>query len=68
MPTNTKPLLRVFVAAQARLASGSARSERGAGLAEYALLLGLLTVVAGVAVTTLGTTILGAFNNAVAAF
>ena len=40
-----------------------ARSEQGAGLAEYALLLFLIAVVCVGALTVLGTTISGVFNN-----
>ncbi len=39
--------------------------ERGAGLAEYALLLFLIAVACVLALTTLGTTIAGVFNNIV---
>lgn len=41
-----------------------ARSERGASMVEYALLVSLIAVVAITAVTTLGTSITGQFTNA----
>jgi pilus assembly protein Flp/PilA len=41
-----------------------ARSERGASMVEYALLVGLIAVVAVVAVSLLGTSISGLFSNA----
>jgi len=37
--------------------------QRGAGLAEYALLLVLIAVACVLALTTLGTTISGVFNT-----
>jgi pilus assembly protein Flp/PilA len=40
------------------------RSERGASMVEYALLVGLIAVVAVVAVTFLGNGITGLFNHA----
>jgi pilus assembly protein Flp/PilA len=40
------------------------RSERGASMVEYALLVGLIAVVAVVAVTFLGNGIQGLFNHA----
>ena len=40
-----------------------ASTEKGAGLAEYALLLFLIAVVCVVAITALGTTISGVFNQ-----
>ncbi len=46
----------------------SLASEEGAGLAEYALLLLLIAMVCVVALTTLGTTISGAYNTAVSMF
>ncbi len=39
------------------------KKEEGAGLAEYALLLFLIAVVCVVALTTLGTTISGVYNQ-----
>ena len=42
-----------------------ADGERGAGLAEYALLLFLIAVACVAALTTLGTTISGVFNDIV---
>ena len=39
------------------------RDERGAGLAEYALLLVLIAVACVLAITTLGTTIAGVFDS-----
>jgi Flp pilus assembly pilin Flp len=42
--------------------------ERGAGLAEYALLLSLIAIVCVVAVTTLGTTIATALGVAAGIF
>jgi pilus assembly protein Flp/PilA len=41
-----------------------ARTERGASMVEYALLIGLIAVVAVIAVSVLGTTISGLFTNA----
>jgi pilus assembly protein Flp/PilA len=41
-----------------------ARVERGASMVEYALLVGLIAVVAVVAVSLLGTSIEGLFSNA----
>ncbi len=41
-----------------------ARSERGASMVEYALLVGLIAVVAVVAVTFLGNGISGLFSHA----
>jgi len=44
------------------------QSERGAGLAEYALLLTLIAVVCIAAVTGLGTAVATALGNAAAIF
>jgi pilus assembly protein Flp/PilA len=41
-----------------------ARSEQGASMVEYALLVGLIAIVAVVAVTFLGTSIENLFNSA----
>jgi pilus assembly protein Flp/PilA len=41
-----------------------ARTERGASMVEYALLVGLIALVAVVAVTLLGNGISGLFSNA----
>jgi pilus assembly protein Flp/PilA len=41
-----------------------ARNERGASMVEYALLVGLIAVVAVIAVSALGLGIQGLFNNA----
>jgi len=41
-----------------------ARTERGASMVEYALLVGLIAVVAVLAVSFLGTSVKGLFNNA----
>jgi pilus assembly protein Flp/PilA len=41
-----------------------ARSERGASMVEYALLVGLIAIVAVLAVTFLGHQIEGLFNSA----
>jgi pilus assembly protein Flp/PilA len=41
-----------------------ARTERGASMVEYALLVGLIAVVAVVAVSLLGSSIKGLFTNA----
>jgi pilus assembly protein Flp/PilA len=41
-----------------------ARSERGASMVEYALLVGLIAIVAIVTVTLLGKSIQGLFNTA----
>ncbi len=67
MLTNSQPLMRALLAARSRLAD-SLTSERGAGLAEYALLLILVTVVVAVVATNLGTTIRDAFQSAIDVF
>jgi pilus assembly protein Flp/PilA len=41
-----------------------ARTERGASMVEYALLVGLIAVIAVVAVSLLGTSVKGLFSNA----
>ena len=41
-----------------------ARSERGASMVEYALLVGLIAVVSVVIVTALGLSVHGIFSNA----
>jgi pilus assembly protein Flp/PilA len=41
-----------------------ARSEQGASMVEYALLVGLIAIVAVIAVTFLGTSITKLFNTA----
>jgi pilus assembly protein Flp/PilA len=41
-----------------------ARSERGASMVEYALLVGLIAVVSVVIITALGGTVEGIFTNA----
>ena len=56
-------MLRSFVAAQAWRADRQPSSERGAGLAEYALLLLLITIVTAGVITTLGNTINGIFSE-----
>jgi len=43
---------------------GRAQTERGASMVEYALLVGLIAVVAVVAVSLLGQSIAGLFSNA----
>lgn len=43
------------------------KQEEGASLAEYALLLALITVAVAAAVTNLGNAILAQFNNVIAA-
>jgi pilus assembly protein Flp/PilA len=43
-----------------------ARSERGASMVEYALLVGLIAIVAVIAVTFLGSSISKLFNSAAA--
>lgn len=43
------------------------KEEEGASAAEYALLVGLITVLMATAVTGLGTAIQGAINNATTA-
>ena len=50
---------------QSWLATKAETSERGAGLAEYALLLFLIAVACVAALTTLGTTISGVFDTIV---
>lgn len=47
--------------------NNDARSQRGASMVEYALLVSLIAVVAITAVTTLGTSITGQFSNAASA-
>jgi pilus assembly protein Flp/PilA len=58
--------MNAFVAVRAASASLTARtrSERGASMVEYALLVGLIAVVAVVAITLLGHGISGLFNQA----
>jgi pilus assembly protein Flp/PilA len=46
------------------MVKNDARSERGASMVEYALLVSLIAVVAIAAVGTLGTTITGKFSSA----
>jgi pilus assembly protein Flp/PilA len=46
-----------------RLASGLLRDESGQGLIEYALIAGLIGLVAVVAMTSVGTQIKTAFNS-----
>lgn len=57
-------MLHVYMFA-AQLVERIKSKEEGAGLAEYALLLFLIAVVCVTALTTLGTTISGVFNNIV---
>lgn len=66
MLTNPQQLKRVLVSAQSRLVE-ALRSERGAGLAEYALLLLLITVFVAAIVGTLGETISDRIGDAIAA-
>ncbi|MCP3989011.1 MAG: Flp family type IVb pilin [Actinomycetia bacterium] len=66
MSVNPQHLMRAFVAARGRLAD-SLSSERGAGLAEYALLLFLLAIVVAVVIPDLANAIVNAFNDATAA-
>ena len=58
--------LNALVAVRAASASltGRTRSERGASMVEYALLVGLIAVVAVVAITLLGHGISGLFDQA----
>ena len=56
--------MAALISAQSKLAK-ALRSDRGAGLAEYALLLLLVTVVVAAIVTTLGTTITAAIQAAI---
>ena len=44
------------------------RDEEGASMAEYALLLGLITVAAATVITTLGSNVKTAITNANSAF
>jgi pilus assembly protein Flp/PilA len=62
----TQLFLNAFVAVQGahRHMLERARTERGASMVEYALLIGLIAVVAVVAVSLLGTSIKGLFSNA----
>jgi pilus assembly protein Flp/PilA len=41
-----------------------ARTERGASMVEYALLVGLIAIVAVVTISLLGQSVKGLFNNA----
>ena len=54
--------MAMFTFIQSWLATRT-ESERGAGLAEYALLLFLIAVASVAALTTLGGTIAGVFND-----
>jgi pilus assembly protein Flp/PilA len=54
----------VAVRAVSGSVTGRTRSERGASMVEYALLVGLIAVVAVVAITFLGGGISGLFNSA----
>jgi pilus assembly protein Flp/PilA len=58
--------MNALVAVRAASSSVAARtrSERGASMVEYALLVGLIAVVAVVALTLLGGGISGLFNQA----
>jgi pilus assembly protein Flp/PilA len=58
--------MNAFVAVRTASAALTARtrSERGASMVEYALLVGLIAVVAVVAITLLGHGISGLFNQA----
>jgi pilus assembly protein Flp/PilA len=62
----TQLFLNAFVAVQGahRHLLERARVERGASMVEYALLVGLIAVVAVVAVSVLGESVKGLFNNA----
>ncbi len=62
----TEMFLNAFLAVQSahRNLLDRARTERGASMVEYALLVGLIAVVAVVAVSLLGTGIKGLFSNA----
>lgn len=55
--------MQLFTFIQSYIATHEARAERGAGLAEYGLLLVLVAVACVGTLTTLGTTISGAFSN-----
>jgi pilus assembly protein Flp/PilA len=62
----TELFLHAFLAVQGahRSLLQRARTERGASMVEYALLVGLIAVVAVVAVSLLGQGIKGLFNQA----
>ena len=62
----TELFLHAFLAVQGahRNLLQRARTERGASMVEYALLVGLIAVVAVVAVSLLGQGIKGLFNQA----
>jgi Flp pilus assembly pilin Flp len=47
---------------------GHGRDEKGQALGEYAVLVGLIAIVVVAAAALVGTTILGLFNQVVAAF
>ncbi len=66
MSTNPQQLMQALIAARGRLAD-SLSSERGAGLAEYALLLVLVTVAVAVTVGLLGDEIVTAVTEATTA-
>ena len=63
---NPQDVIRALVSSRSRLPE-ALRSDKGAGLAEYALLLLLITVVVVGVVTTLGTTIQDAIQDAITA-
>ena len=62
----TEVFLRAFFAVRGAHGSllGRARSERGASMVEYALLVGLIAVVSVVIVTALGQSVFNIFTNA----
>lgn len=56
-------IMQLFTFIQSFLATQEARSERGAGLAEYALLLVIIAVACLTALGTLSTAIQGAYGS-----
>jgi pilus assembly protein Flp/PilA len=62
----TRLFITAFVAVRQANAAmlQRARTERGAAMVEYALLIGLIAVVSVVIITALGGTVKGIFTNA----
>ena len=62
----TELFMHAFFAVQGAHSSllQRARNERGASMVEYALLVGLIAIVAVVTITVLGKSIAGLFNTA----
>jgi pilus assembly protein Flp/PilA len=62
----TEAFLKAYLVVRSGHASllERARTERGASMVEYALLVGLIAVVSVVIVTALGSSVKGIFTNA----